>query len=136
MVKPKGTLTSSQFEILDLLWEHETGMSVAEIWDVLQKKRKVTRTTVLNLVDRLEKRNWLSRKKIDGIFQYQPAVERESTEHMLADEFIGDFFDGSPANFLLSLLGTRRISKSEVERLKKLLDESSDTGKNKKKRGR
>jgi BlaI family penicillinase repressor len=136
MVKPKGSLTSSQFEILELLWEHETGMSVAEIWDVLQKKRKVSRTTILNLVDRLEKRNWLFRKKVDGIFQYQPAVERESTEHMLADEFIGDFFGGSPGNFLLSLLGTRRISKSDVERLKKLLDESSGSSKGKKKKGK
>ena len=136
MTTPKGTLTGPQFEILELLWDHETGMSVAEIWEVLQKRRKVSRTTVLNLVDRLEKRNWLSRKKIEGVFRYQPAVERESTEHMLADEFIGDFFGGSPGNFLLSLLGTNRISKAEVERLKKLLDEKSSVTKSKKKRGK
>lgn len=135
MVKPKGSLTSSQFEILELLWEHEAGMSVAEIWGVLQENRKVSRTTVLNLVDRLEKRNWLRRKKVDGVFQYQPAVERASTQNMLADEFIGNYFGGSPGNFLLSLLGTRRISKSEVERLKKLLDKSSGPRNSKKKKG-
>ena len=82
MVKPKGSLTSSQFEILDLLWEHETGMSVAEIWDVLQKKRKVTRTTVLNLVDRLEKRNWLSRKKIDCLLYTSPSPRDQRGSRM------------------------------------------------------
>lgn len=135
MVKPKGSLTGPQFEILELLWDHETGKSVAEIWGVLQERRQVSRTTILNLVDRLEKRDWLFRTKVDGIFLYQAVAEREPTEQMLADQFIGDYFGGSPGNFLLSLLGTRRISKSEVERLKKMLDGNAG-GAKKKKRGK
>ena len=122
MAKPKGSVTVAQYEILKILWAHSEPMSVVEIWQEVQEQKKVSRTTVLNQVDRLEKRNWLSREKIDGVFRYSANSQREETEQMLADEFLGDFFGGSPGDFILSLLGNRKISKSEVARLKKLLD--------------
>lgn len=132
MAEPKGTLTSSQFEILQILWDEEQPLSVVDIWNEVQKQRKVSRTTILNLVDRLEKRGWLGREKIDGVFRYHSKADRSETENRLADEFLGDFFNGSPGNFLLSLLGNRKISKSEVSRLKKLLEENTGGEKNNK----
>jgi predicted transcriptional regulator len=129
MAKQKGSLTGPQFEILQLLWDRERAMSVSEIWEEIRLRRDISRTTILNLVDRLEKRHWLTRQKDDGSFRYQPAVKRESTEEMLAKNFLGEFFDGSPSNFLLSLLGSRRVSKTEVDRLKKLLDEKTSPSK-------
>ena len=37
----------------------------------IRDSRQVTRTTVLNLVDRLEKRGWLARGKVDSVFCYR-----------------------------------------------------------------
>lgn len=118
----EGTLTAAQFEILQLLWNSETGLSVAEIWAAVCDGRAVSRTTVLNLVDRLEKRNWLSREKINGVFRYKPQVDRDTTQSQMATDFVGEFFDGSPSSFVLSLLGSKRISKSEVARLRAMLE--------------
>lgn len=129
MAKPKGTVTSSQFEILQILWGHDQPLSIVQIWNEVRKQREVSRTTILNLVDRLEKRDWLSRKKVEGVFRYQAKIERSETENRLAQEFLGDFFEGSAGNFILSLLGNRKISKTEVTKLKKLLDGSSGNSK-------
>ena len=131
----EGTLTAAQFEILRLLWDSEAGLTVAEIWAAVCDGREVSRTTVLNLVDRLEKRNWLSREKINGVFRYQAQVDRATTETQLASEFVGEFFEGSPSSFVLSLLGSKRISQAEVGRLRAMLDEMPPSPKKRNSKG-
>ena len=76
----EGKLTPAQFEILQRVWDSPGGMTVAEIWDTVRSERDVSRTTILNLVDRLEKRGWLTRSKDESVFRYQAAVERAKAE--------------------------------------------------------
>ena len=133
MSEQEGTLTAAQFEILQLLWQAESGLSVAEIWAKVREGREVSRTTILNLMDRLEKRNWLRREKIDGVFRYQACVDQSTTEARLASEFVGEYFNGSMSSFVLSLLGSKRVSKKELQRLKDMLDETPSTSKPKRK---
>jgi predicted transcriptional regulator len=122
---PEGKLTPVQFEIMQLVWRSNEGLTIGEIWDAIRAGRDVSRTTVLNLVDRLEKRSWLKRRKDKGVFRYAAAVERQSVESQLASDFVAEFFDGSAANLVMSLLGSQRISKSDIERLKRLVDEKA-----------
>ncbi len=123
MAAPEGKLTPVQFEIMQLIWSSTAGLTVGEIWDTIRAGREVSRTTVLNLVDRLEKRAWLKRRKDQAVFRYAAAVKRQSVEEQLAADFVHEFFDGSAANLVMSLLGSQRIPKSEIERLKRLIDE-------------
>ena len=78
MVRPEGRLTAAQYEIMQLVWDAEGGMTVTEIWERISATRSVARTTILNLVDRLEKRRWLKRRKCEGVFRYVAAVDRRS----------------------------------------------------------
>ena len=123
MGTPEGKLTPVQFEIMQLIWNSEQGLTVGEIWDAIRSGRDVSRTTVLNLVDRLEKRGWLKRRKDQGVFRYAAAVERRLVETQLAADFVEEFFDGSAANLVMSLLGSQRISQSDIQRLKQLMEE-------------
>jgi predicted transcriptional regulator len=122
---PEGKLTPVQFEIMELIWNSAQGLTIGEIWDAIRSGRDVSRTTVLNLVDRLEKRSWLKRRKDDGVFRYAAAVRRQSVEAQLATEFVEEFFAGSAANLLMSLLGSQRLSKADIARLKHLIDENT-----------
>ncbi len=127
MPAPEGKLTPIQFELMQLVWNSAHGMTIGEIWDAIRTGREVSRTTALNLVDRLEKRGWLKRRKDQGVFRYTAAVERPSVEAQLAADFVEEFFDGSAANLMMSLLGSRRLSKVDIERLKQLINEK-ETG--------
>jgi BlaI family transcriptional regulator, penicillinase repressor len=120
---PEGKLTPVQFEIMQLIWSSAEGMTIGEIWEAIRTGRDVSRTTVLNLVDRLEKRGWLKRRKDEGVFRYAAAVERQSAKSQLAADFVQEFFDGSAANLVMSLLGSQRISKADIQRMKRLMDE-------------
>ena len=123
MTTPEGKLTPAQFEIMQLIWNSAQGMKIGEIWDAIRADRDVNRNTVLNLVDRLEKRGWLKRRKDQGVFRYAAAVQRQSAEAQLAADFVQEFFDGSAANLVMSLLGSQRISDSDIQRLKQLVEE-------------
>lgn len=132
LATPEGKLTPVQFEIMQLIWNSAQGLTIGEIWDAIRMGRDVSRTTVLNLVDRLEKRAWLVRRKDQGVFRYAAAVQRQSVEAQLAADFVQEFFDGSAANLVMSLLGSRRISKSDIQRLKHLMDDvKSNSARNK-----
>jgi predicted transcriptional regulator len=124
MPAPEGKLTAAQFEILGLTWSSTGGLTIGEIWDAIRSRRGVTRTTVLNLVDRLEKRGWLKRKKDQNVYRYFPTVDRSAAERQMAVDFLDDFFEGSPSNLLMSLLGSKRISKEDADSLKRLIEES------------
>ncbi len=124
---PDGSLTPAQYEILDAVWNAgRGGASVAEIWQAVTEQRPVARTTVLNLVDRLEKRGWLQRRdEAAGANRFVAAVSRRRAHSALATDFVHDFFDGSASNLVMSLLGSNRLDRREIERLRQLLDQAA-----------
>lgn len=125
---PQGTLTAAQHEILSALWNAgPEGLTVAEIRQALEPARNVGRTTVLNLVDRLEKRGWLRRKAEGASFRYTAAVTRDWTAGRLATGFVDEFFGGSAAHAVRSLLGAQKLSADDIDRLRRLLDDADDS---------
>lgn len=124
MANPEGKLTPAQHEIMELVWAAgDAGMTVTEIWEAISARREVIRSTVLNLVDRLDKRSWLKRRKRKGGFRYFAAVVKDETVRGLAEDFVDDFFGGSASELVMSLLGSRRMKQDDVQRLRRLLDE-------------
>lgn len=123
MRKPQGSLTSTQYEILDVVWSHgSAGATVAEIWQALSARRAVGRTTILNHVDRLEKRGWLIRREEQSPLRYAAVLGREKTVALLAGDFVDGFFGGSAGDLMVSLLGSRRLKPSEIDQLRRLLE--------------
>lgn len=122
MIPPEGNLTPTQHEIMEVVWGRgRTGATVAEVWQTISQSRGVARTTILNLVDRLEKRGWLKRRQRSGSYHYVAAVSREKTAALLAGDFVDDFFGGSASELVMSLLGSKRLKADEVERLRRML---------------
>ncbi len=126
MSNPEGSLTSAQHEILEVVWQSaDCGATVAEIWQAISARRPVGRTTILNLVDRLEKRGWLVRRDRQKPCHYLAALSREETAARLARGFVDDFFDGSAGSLVMSLLGSKRLKPQEIEQLRRMLQSAS-----------
>jgi predicted transcriptional regulator len=120
---PAGKLTPAQYEIMELVWTAEpAGATIGELWETIGARRAVLRTTVQNLVERLERRRWLRRKKIAGGYRYVAATTREQTARGLAEDFVDEFFAGSASELVMSLFGSTRLTREELGRLRKLVD--------------
>jgi predicted transcriptional regulator len=133
MPNPEGTLTSAQHEILEVIWDRAAqGATVAEIWQAISAGRSVGRTTILNLVDRLERRGWLVRRDREKPCHYLAALGREETAAFLAGGFLDNFFGGSASNLVMSLLGSQRLAATEIEQLQRVLESTSKQHREKK----
>lgn len=126
MRKPQGSLTSTQYEILNVVWSHgSAGATVAEIWQAIGARRAIGRTTILNHVDRLEKRGWLIRREETSPLHYVAVLGREKTVALLAGDFVDGFFGGSAGDLMVSLLGSKRLKPGEIDQLRRLLESAS-----------
>ncbi len=127
MPEPKGSLTAAQYEIMAAVWDADSaGVTVADIWQAISRTRGIGRTTVLNQVDRLEKRGWLRRAPGDGATRFRATISRDEASRQLVAGFVSDYFQGSGVELMSALLGTDAVSLSrgDVERLRKLLDQA------------
>jgi predicted transcriptional regulator len=120
-----GSLTGVQLEIMEAVWASgRRGATVAEVRDRLAPRRDLARTTVLTLVQRLAQRRWLKRRKYGRSHRYVATRTREQTTGQLAAEFVEEFFNGSAAKLVMSLIGSKNIDPTEVARLRRILGES------------
>lgn len=135
MPKPEGSLTSTQYEILEVVWGRgAAGATIVEIWQALSANRSVGRTTILNHVVRLEDRGWLKRRGDASPLHYVAAQDRETTLSQLAGRFVNDYFSKSPLDLVMNLLGSKRLKPEEIDQLRRLLESDSEknrTGKGK-----
>lgn len=126
---PEGELTAAQYEIMQVVWNQgEQGATVTEIWNAASERRNVTRTTILNLVGRLEKRGWLRKQtspsgSAKSANRFFATVGQQTVSEQMARGFVDDFFEGSAGNLVMSLIGSRKLNPDELRELRELLDD-------------
>jgi len=124
MPVPEGKLTAVQHQIMQVLWQQgENGATASEIWEQICADRDVGRTTVLKQIQRLESRRWLRRKPGARVACYLAVLDQQQTAQLLAGEFVNDFFGGSLCELVLSVLGSRDLRASDVQRLRQILED-------------
>ena len=127
MKQAEGVLTPPQLEIMEVVWSHlPSGVSVAQIWERIAKKRSIGRTTVLTTVQRLEARGWLEREPAPGVARFRTKTKREDVVGQATGELIDTFFDGSASALVSNLLGSGRLAAKELKQLRALLDASKN----------
>src|SRR5262245_16287912 len=127
MPAPKGNLTAAQYEIMAAVWNAgDGGVTVADIWQTIGESRSIGRTTVLNQVDRLEKRGWLKRVPGDGPTRFRATLAKADAAQQLVTGFVSDYFQGSTVDLMSALLGNEDcdLTRKDVERLRKLLEQA------------
>jgi BlaI family penicillinase repressor len=116
-------LSETQWEIMNVIWERQE-CSVADVWKRLNERRVVARNTVQTLIVRLEEKGWLTHSEAGSGFLYTPTVTREESQQSSVQRLIETVFEGSPDGLVLTLLNGGTLSKSEAERIRKLITDA------------
>ena len=69
--------------------------TVRDVQNVFEGSRDLAYTTVMTVLDRLEKRGRVERRKQGRSFVYVPKVSRETLRRVALHDLVADFFDGS-----------------------------------------
>ena len=114
-------LTEAEWSVLDALWERKEA-SLKELTDALEAKKNWNKKTVFTYLSRMEGKGLVvidrSKEK-----PYSAAISRETCAKSERDELCTKVYGGATGEMLVAFLKESSISKAEIDRLKKLLDE-------------
>ena len=75
-MEKKATVSDAELEILEVLWSADCALNANEIRSTLDKVKHWERTTVLTLIQRLQKKGVICQEKRE-VYYYTPCIKRE-----------------------------------------------------------
>jgi predicted transcriptional regulator len=119
------SLTDREASLMEVLWEHGPS-TVAEVRDALADE--LAYTTVLTILRNLESKGFVSHDEEGRAHRYSPLVERDVAQRSALKALTQKLFQGSTELLLTRLVADRKLSKSEIDRIRRLLDEAPGKG--------
>jgi len=110
-----------QLRIMRVLWRHGTA-SVAQVQRELGGDR-LAYTTVATMLRKMEDRGLVRHREHQRRYLYTAAVSADDVTRSMADDLVDRLFDGSLADAVSHLLETREVSRQELTRLERLIQE-------------
>lgn len=83
-----------ELECLKALWGMGEG-TVRDVREVLVGNRNLAYTTVMTVLERLEKRGGVTRRKNGRSFIYEPKISQDTLRRFAVKELVDAFFGGS-----------------------------------------
>ena len=117
-----------EMQVLSVLWDRGPS-TVREVMEALTDGKPRAYTTVLTVMQVMEKKRLLTHTSQGNAHVYKPRVSRAQTVGPLLKNLVRQVFGGSPAAAMQHLLDEHEVSVDELEKLKRLLaaHESNDT---------
>lgn len=102
--------------------------TVKEIRDALEEVRPMQAPSVLTLLNRLESRNLVTKRKADQgkAFVFRPSKNSPRAWKGLVKSLFQQAFGGDTVAFMTSFFETRKPTAAEIEQLQQLLDDLKD----------
>jgi len=124
MSKPTK-IPPSEWEIMEILWG-ESPLSAAEIFERMGPATSWSVKTVRAFLDRLLQKEAVSRRKIHGMYVFEPLVRRSDCLRLESQSFLDRFFQGNPISLIAHYLEAEQLADADVERLRSLLEKREE----------
>lgn len=115
-------LTPAEWEIMEAIWKLGGAPSVRDVLDHAFPDGQKAYTTVQTVMNILEKKGLLKRKKMGLVNFYKPTKLREQMIDSELSSLVSRMFQGSIPAFANYLIKSDNITLEEIEKIKALLD--------------
>jgi predicted transcriptional regulator len=122
MRKPSPTLTPQELEIMKAVWGRGEA-TVRDVYEDLLAARKVAYTTVMTMMNVLERKGHLRKKAAGRSFVYRPTRPQQQVVGSMVREFVKRVFGGSAQPLLVHLVEDERLTPEELDALAKRIEE-------------
>jgi len=116
-------LTPAEWEVMEAVWELGGSPSVRDVLEHAFSKGEKAYTTVQTIMNTLERKRMLQRRKIGLVNFYKPSRSRDDVIKAEMSSMASRIFDGSIpalANYLISL---ENLDLDEIQQIKELLNQ-------------
>lgn len=118
-------LHEREMDLMEVLWERGSA-TAAEVRDTLEDE--LAYNTVLTILRRLEEKGFVGHEEEGRAHRYRPLIEREQVRRSALRRVLNRVFAGSPELLLSHLVAERKLSESEIRRLRQVLKEQLPEG--------
>lgn len=123
MGKNQQRLPDSELDIMLILWSHEPPMSRPEIEKIVNEKKKLSPTTILTLLSRLEKKKFVSVEKQGKLNLYTPLISQEEYQRNESKNILEKLYGNSLKKFVVSLYGGKKLDREKIQELSEFIQE-------------
>ena len=114
--------TEVELEIMNVIWNLGE-CTVKDVQIALQATRELAYTSVATMMKILEQKGALCSKKGERIHTYHPLISRHDYELGSLRHLADNVFQSDPSAMVIRLLTESKISKEELQNIRKILDE-------------
>lgn len=111
-------LFDSELKVMGVLWR-EGDTTAKHISDVLKDEIGWNMNTTYTLIKRCIKKGAIARSEPN--FMCHALIAKEEVQEAETDELINKIYDGSADKLFAALLGRKRLSKQQIERLRQIV---------------
>lgn len=122
MRKPSPTLTPQELEIMKAVWARGDA-TVRDVYEALLERRRIAYTTVMTMMNVLEKKGHLRKKEEGRSFVYRPTRPQRQVVGSMVREFVERVFAGDAAPLLAHLVENEKLTSEELDALAKRIEE-------------
>ena len=117
-------LTNAEMAIMELLWESDrlTARQIRE--QIYGDSKKAQHGTVQRILQNLEEKGFVQRDKSLGVHLFSSVIGREEYGGLQLESLAEKLTGGSIAPLLTHLLDEKKLTSTEIKRLRKLLEEA------------
>lgn len=111
-----------QFRIMQVLWDRGRA-SAREITEALNATEAVAHSTVQTLLRQLEAKGAVGHESESRTFVFFPRLKEDKVKRTAARELLERVFGGDVGSLVAHLLKNERLSRAELDELRRLIDE-------------
>ena len=115
-------LPDSELELMMIIWDAEGSVTRSEIENRLPAERKLSATTVLSFLSRLQEKGFLEVERDGKTNRYCPLVEKETYLREESRSIWKRLYQNSVGNFMTALGSGEELSDRDLDELQEFLD--------------
>ena len=120
-MRPKSkTLTAHELELMKIVWQHDDGVTVRDVYEELRTHRAVAYTTVMTSLKTLEQKGHLKASQQDRAHVYRPARPKQQVIKDMVREFVNRVFNGASQPLVVHLLEDDQITEAELRDISRM----------------
>lgn len=116
-------LPDSELEIMMIIWELDKPVTRFEIEEQLDKERKLSPTTILSFLSRLQEKGFLEVQKAGKNNVYISLIDKDIYMQTESKNILKRLYNNSVKNFLASLYDGDNLSEEDLSELANYLNE-------------
>ena len=121
-------LGEAELEIMQVIWGSNPPVTSNQILKELQARRKWQLSTLMTSLSRLADKGYVCCDRSTGSNLYTPLVTEDEYRTTESKNFLEKLYNNSLQNMVATLYSNRALKSSDVEELRKFLDELEDKG--------